>query len=34
MATFGISVLLLIKSRTFWCIERLPISLHTRVIYF
>ena len=34
MATFKISVLLLIKSWTFWYIERLPTSSYTGVTYF
>ena len=33
-ATFKISILLLIKSWTFWYIERLPTSLYTGVINF
>jgi len=34
MAKFKISVLLLIKSWTFWYIERLPASSYTGVTYF
>ena len=34
MVTFRISVLLLIKSWTFWYIERLPMSLYEKVIHF
>ena len=34
MAPFKISILLLIKSWTFWYIERLPTSSYTAVTYF
>ena len=34
MTSFKIPILLLIKSRTFWCIERLPTPSYTGVTYF
>ena len=34
MTIFKIPILLLMKSRTFWCIERLPTSSYAGVTYF